>query len=65
MLDHVNPVLVTPLTHDDIEGVYAGLRPLLAGESEETVEAVPRARGGAAWRRVWSRSRAASTRRTG
>src|SRR5690606_1568321 len=26
----------TPLTHDDIEGVYAGLRPLLAGESEET-----------------------------
>ena len=26
----------SPLTHDDIEGVYAGLRPLLAGESEET-----------------------------
>jgi glycerol-3-phosphate dehydrogenase len=33
---HVNAVLATPLTHDDIEGVYAGLRPLLAGESEET-----------------------------
>ncbi len=32
----VNPMLVTPITHDDIEGVYAGLRPLLAGESEET-----------------------------
>ncbi|GAA4795031.1 glycerol-3-phosphate dehydrogenase/oxidase [Actinomycetospora chlora] len=36
LLEHVNTVLVTPLTHDDIEGVYAGLRPLLAGESEET-----------------------------
>ncbi|MGQ0837351.1 glycerol-3-phosphate dehydrogenase/oxidase [Actinokineospora sp.] len=36
ILDHVNEVLATPLTHDDIEGVYAGLRPLLAGESEET-----------------------------
>ena len=29
-------MLATPLTHDDIDGVYAGLRPLLAGESEET-----------------------------
>jgi glycerol-3-phosphate dehydrogenase len=36
LLDKVNDVLTTPLTHDDIEGVYAGLRPLLAGESEET-----------------------------
>jgi glycerol-3-phosphate dehydrogenase len=36
LLDQVNTVLSTPLTHDDIEGVYAGLRPLLAGESEET-----------------------------
>jgi glycerol-3-phosphate dehydrogenase len=36
ILDHVNTVLATPLTHDDIEGVYAGLRPLLAGESEST-----------------------------
>ncbi|PSL06644.1 glycerol-3-phosphate dehydrogenase [Haloactinopolyspora alba] len=36
VLDHVNTVLMTPLTHDDIEGVYAGLRPLLAGESEES-----------------------------
>src|SRR6202008_4854657 len=34
--EHVNTVLATPLTHDDIDGVYAGLRPLLAGESEET-----------------------------
>jgi glycerol-3-phosphate dehydrogenase len=36
ILDHVNAVLTTPLTHDDIEGVYAGLRPLLAGESDES-----------------------------
>ena len=36
ILDHVNTVLVTQLTHEDIDGVYAGLRPLLAGESEET-----------------------------
>ncbi|SFS40936.1 glycerol-3-phosphate dehydrogenase [Saccharopolyspora flava] len=36
LLEHVNTVLATPLTHDDIEGVYAGLRPLLAGESEES-----------------------------
>lgn len=36
ILGHVNRVLATPLTHDDIEGVYAGLRPLLAGESAET-----------------------------
>ncbi len=36
ILGHVNSVLVTPLTHADIDGVYAGLRPLLAGESDET-----------------------------
>ncbi|MFD0854032.1 glycerol-3-phosphate dehydrogenase/oxidase, partial [Actinomadura adrarensis] len=36
VLDHVNAVLNTPLTHDDVEGVYAGLRPLLMGETEET-----------------------------
>jgi glycerol-3-phosphate dehydrogenase len=36
LLDHVNAYLVTPLGHDDVEGVYAGLRPLLAGESEGT-----------------------------
>jgi glycerol-3-phosphate dehydrogenase len=36
VLDHVNAVLSVPLTRDDVEGVYAGLRPLLAGESEET-----------------------------
>ncbi|MEV0350315.1 glycerol-3-phosphate dehydrogenase/oxidase [Nonomuraea sp. NPDC050680] len=36
LLDHVNAVLSVPLTRDDVEGVYAGLRPLLSGESEET-----------------------------
>jgi glycerol-3-phosphate dehydrogenase len=36
LIDHVNRVLATPLTHADVEGVYAGLRPLLAGESELT-----------------------------
>src|ERR1700740_959061 len=36
ILGTVNTVLATPLTHADIDGVYAGLRPLLAGESDET-----------------------------
>ncbi len=36
LLGHVNRVLRTPLTRDDVEGVYAGLRPLLAGESDDT-----------------------------
>jgi glycerol-3-phosphate dehydrogenase len=36
LLSQVNSVLTTPLSHDDILGVYAGLRPLLSGESEET-----------------------------
>jgi glycerol-3-phosphate dehydrogenase len=36
ILDHVNKALVIPLTREDVEGVYAGLRPLLAGESETT-----------------------------
>ena len=32
LLQHVNTLLATPLDHDDVEGVYAGLRPLLAGK---------------------------------
>ena len=36
ILDQVNSVLTTPLTRDDVQGVYAGLRPLLAGEDEST-----------------------------
>ena len=36
VLDHVNAILREPLDHEDVEGVYAGLRPLLSGESEPT-----------------------------
>ncbi len=36
ILDHANALLATPLTRADVVGVYAGLRPLLAGESDET-----------------------------
>lgn len=36
LLSRVNEVLVTPLAREDVEGVYAGLRPLLSGESEST-----------------------------
>jgi glycerol-3-phosphate dehydrogenase len=36
LLEQANAVLRTPLTHDDIEGVYAGLRPLLSGEMDDT-----------------------------
>lgn len=36
LLDHVNEVLEVPLTRADVEGVYAGLRPLLQGESDAT-----------------------------
>jgi glycerol-3-phosphate dehydrogenase len=36
ILQHVNEVLEQPLTHADVEGVYAGLRPLLSGESDAT-----------------------------
>lgn len=36
LLEHVNRVLRTPLTPEDVEGVFAGLRPLLTGESEAT-----------------------------
>jgi glycerol-3-phosphate dehydrogenase len=36
LFEHVNRVLADPLDRSDIEGVYAGLRPLLAGESDAT-----------------------------
>ncbi|WP_227467675.1 glycerol-3-phosphate dehydrogenase/oxidase [Nocardioides lijunqiniae] len=36
ILDHVNAILREPLDHDDVVGVWAGLRPLLSGESEPT-----------------------------
>jgi glycerol-3-phosphate dehydrogenase len=36
LLDHANALLADPLTRDDVVGVYAGLRPLLVGESDST-----------------------------
>jgi glycerol-3-phosphate dehydrogenase len=36
LLERANAVLAAPLGHDDVEGVYAGLRPLLEGESAES-----------------------------
>jgi glycerol-3-phosphate dehydrogenase len=36
LLGQINQVLETPLTTDDIVGVFAGLRPLLSGESDST-----------------------------
>ena len=36
VLEQANSVLRTPLTREDVEGVYAGLRPLLSGESDAT-----------------------------
>ncbi|MDN5795367.1 MAG: glycerol-3-phosphate dehydrogenase/oxidase [Intrasporangium sp.] len=38
LLGRLGAVLREPITHDDIEGVYAGLRPLLAGQDEDTTE---------------------------
>ena len=36
LLGHVNAVLKEPLGPEDVEGVYAGLRPLATGQSEPT-----------------------------
>jgi glycerol-3-phosphate dehydrogenase len=36
LLGWANTALSDPLTHEDIVGVYAGLRPLLVGESDDT-----------------------------
>jgi glycerol-3-phosphate dehydrogenase len=36
LLDHANGLLADKLSRDDVVGVYAGLRPLLAGESDST-----------------------------
>lgn len=38
LLEHVNAVLATPLCRDDIEGVYAGLRPLVTGSAASTAK---------------------------
>lgn len=39
LLDTVNEVLVTPLSRDDIDGVFVGLRPLIAPSDPGDVEA--------------------------
>ena len=36
LLEQANTLLADPLTRDDVVGVYAGLRPLLSGESDST-----------------------------
>jgi glycerol-3-phosphate dehydrogenase len=36
ILKHINAVIDDPITHDDIVGVYSGLRPLLAGNADDT-----------------------------
>ncbi|MGO3832470.1 MAG: glycerol-3-phosphate dehydrogenase/oxidase [Microbacteriaceae bacterium] len=36
LLDQVNRVVEHPITRDDVFGVYAGLRPLLSGQDENT-----------------------------
>ncbi len=36
LLTNVNRILRSPITHEDVVGVYAGLRPLLRGETEAT-----------------------------
>ncbi|BBH66686.1 FAD-dependent oxidoreductase [Actinoplanes sp. OR16] len=38
LLDEVNKALVTPLTRDDVQGVYAGLRPLLSADASSTAK---------------------------
>ncbi|GAA0452071.1 FAD-dependent oxidoreductase [Actinoplanes capillaceus] len=38
LLDEVNKALATPLTRDDVQGVYAGLRPLLSAEAASTAK---------------------------
>ena len=42
LLDTVNQVLVTPLTRDDIDGVYAGLRPLISGDESDATTKLSR-----------------------
>lgn len=38
LLEHVNTILATPLGRADVESVFAGLRPLVAGVGEETTK---------------------------
>ena len=38
ILNRVNAVLAEPITREDVVGVYAGLRPLLAGDTDDTAK---------------------------
>ena len=38
LLDHVNAILRKPLRREDVVGVYAGLRPLVAGTADTTAK---------------------------
>ena len=38
LLGHANAVLADPLDHDDVTGVYAGLRPLVTGDAASTAK---------------------------
>ncbi|NUR30691.1 MAG: glycerol-3-phosphate dehydrogenase/oxidase [Catenulispora sp.] len=38
LLEHANAVLSKPLTAEDVEGVYVGLRPLLSGNADQTTK---------------------------
>ncbi len=38
LLEQANAALERPLTHDDIVGVYAGLRPLVHGDADDTAK---------------------------
>lgn len=42
LLERVNAVITTPLTRADVEGVYAGLRPLLRDETNEVTSKLSR-----------------------
>lgn len=64
LLEHVNTVLATPLTRDDVEGVYVE-PPAAAHAASRTPRASSRASTPSPTRSpAWSWSRAASTRRT-
>ncbi len=42
VLELVNAVLASPLGPEDVEGVYAGLRPLLTGDNDDSVSQLSR-----------------------
>ena len=66
LLAKANALLAEPLARDDVHGVTAGLRPLVARGGAQRHDAdQPPARGRVAGRRGSRRSRAASTRPTG